>query len=295
MNLHLILSLLLRKNGIHNSLAYLLKRKGYFITKEGYKLKFNETNKKDVFQLLLLNLFHGVVFQDKEGYWRVDSEKGIVILPNGLKFKIRNFDSLIFAETFLYDIHYDNNLNGKIVVQGGGFIGDTALYYASKGAIVYSFEPDPISFNIALENISLNPELSKRITMINYAIGRDGMVKFPVNPAGSGPSSIYHTEGMKTIEVRSVSISTILKEFDISEPYLLDLDIKGAEFDVIDDPSVSKFHKVRIEYSSILVGKDRNILINKLKEYGFKEIRIYKHNCGIYDLHDHGVIEAIKE
>ncbi|MCW1302561.1 MAG: hypothetical protein QXX36_02965 [Candidatus Rehaiarchaeum fermentans] len=45
---------------------------------------------------------------------------------------------------------------------------------------------------------------------------------------------MYDTSRYKTVKVRSVS--TILKEFNISEPYL---DIKGKEFDVINDDAIS--------------------------------------------------------
>jgi len=155
------------------------------------------------------------------------------------------FDALIFSETFLSDIHFsDFNLENEIVVQAGGFIGDTALYYAYRGANVYSFEPDINSFNLALENIKLNPELSKRIVMKNYAIGNDETIEFLVNPNGSGGSSAYSLNGKKTIKVKSVSIRTILEEFSSNDPYLLDLDIKGKEFEIINDKSISKFKMI---------------------------------------------------
>jgi hypothetical protein len=35
-------------------------------------------------------------------------------------------------------------------------------------------------------------------------------------------------------------------------------------------------------------------IINKLKEYGFNKIRIYKHNEIGYDLSEHGTIYAVK-
>ena len=61
------------------------------------------------------------------------------------------FDPLIFSETFLADIHFSNfDLKNKIVIQAGGFIGDTALYYSSRGAKVFSFEPDINSYQLAL-------------------------------------------------------------------------------------------------------------------------------------------------
>ncbi|MEM3489668.1 MAG: FkbM family methyltransferase, partial [Nitrososphaerota archaeon] len=96
--------------------------------------------------------------------------------------------------------------------------------------------------------------------------------------------------------VKSVSITKILEEFHIDSPYLLDLDIKGKEFEVINDSSISKFHKVRIEYSPYIatVVNGRDILLGRLKEYGFTSIRIFKHNELTYDLHYHGTIECSK-
>jgi hypothetical protein len=61
--------------------------------------------------------------------------------------------------------------------------------------------------------------------MKNYALGKDEEIDFPVDPNGSGGSSAYYIEGKSTIKVKSVSISSILKEFSIKEPFLLDLDI----------------------------------------------------------------------
>lgn len=70
---------------------------------------------------------------------------------------------LFFFETFVNDYHFvSSSLNGKYIVNAGGFVGDTALYFAGKGANVFSFEPDPNSFEIALKNIDLNPSLSKQ-------------------------------------------------------------------------------------------------------------------------------------
>lgn len=118
-----------------------------------------------------------------------------------------------------------------------------------------------------------------------------------MNPSGSGGSSAYNLKNYKLIKVRSVSIGTIIKEFSLDSPYLLDLDIKGKEFEVINDPSISKFSLIRIEYTTKIgnkvIGTRKNIL-DKLREYGFDKIRIFKHNEGIYDLTEHGTIEAAK-
>jgi FkbM family methyltransferase len=284
------------KNGLHNIIS-LFRKSGRLKCPNGYALVFSPANAEDVKRLFVFCMKYGVKFSDEEGFWHY--KNGIVTTPQGIRFYVDWFDPLIFAETFLYDVHFsDFHLENKTVIQAGGFIGDTALYYAYRGARVYSFEPDPNLFNLALKNIKLNPELSDKITMKNYAIGKDEIIEFPLNPHGEGGSSAYSLAGKKTVRVRSVSIKTILEEFSIHDPFLLDLDIKGKEFEVINDEAISRFKMVRIEYTTSINGKkigDRQELINKLKEYGFNKIRIFKHNESPFDLVDHGTIEAVRD
>ncbi|MGC9031751.1 MAG: FkbM family methyltransferase [Minisyncoccia bacterium] len=292
---------LFNKNGIKNFLtlvfAFTFKKKGKFVCPNGFVLDFDKNNFYDILRVYLFSLIEGVKFNNElKGYWKY--KNGIITTPNGIKIKSKSFNRFIFAETFLYDIHFcDFDLHGKTVVQAGGFVGDTALYYAARGAKVYSFEPEPNLYRLGLENIALNPKLSKNIIFKNYAIGKDELIEFPLVKSVSGGASAYSLENRQTVKVKSLSISTILKIFKINEPFILDLDIKGKEFEVIEDPSISKFKIVRIEFSpkigNIKIG-ERNYLIKKLKEYGFKEIRIYKHSNGVYDLNDNGTIEAKK-
>lgn len=278
------------------NLLNLNKKKGRFICRNGFILKFNDTNVKHIRSLFYFSLLDGALFSNRKGYWNY--KNNIITTPQGVKFNLSSFDELIFSETFLHDIHFsDFDLKGKIVVQAGGFTGDTALYYAYRGAKVYSFEPDLNSYNLAILNLKLNnAKLRKRIVFKNLAIGKDKIVEFPVNAdVNSGGSSVYKTDKCRTVKIRSVSIKTILREFKIKNPYLLDLDIKGSEFDVINERALSKFKMIRIEYSTKIGKKklgNRDYIIKRLKQLGFKSIRVYKHNYGSYDLFEHGTIEA---
>ena len=285
----------IKKYRLHNLLAFFVDNSS-FILPNGYELEFNSKNKKDVEKLFEFSLINGVIFFDSDGFWRYKGNT--IILPNGIKLYINKFHPTIFKETFLYDIHFtDFNLEGKVVIQAGGFTGDTALYYSYRGAKVFSFEPDPNNFFQAIRNIKLNPDLSNNIVMKNYAIGSDGEILFPLDQEGNGGSSVYEIQNRKTIKVKSVTIDTILSEFNIGNPYLLDLDIKGNEFKIINDKSISKFQIVRIEYSTLIDKKkigDRKDIITKLEEYGFNKFRIFKHNDINFDLSEHGTIEAIR-
>ena len=280
------------------NLLNLNKKTGKLICKNGFVLNFDETNHSNIKNLFYFSLLDGVLLsnKNKRGYWNY--KNNIITTPQDIRFHIKSFDELIFAETFLYDIHFsDFDLRNKVVIQAGGFTGDTALYYAYRGAKVYSFEPNPESYNLALLNLKLNPKLNKNIVLKNFAIDKDQIVEFYINTESSGGSSIYDNNRKKAVKIRSVSINTILNEFKIRNPYLLDLDIKGSEFKIINEDSLAKFKMVRIEYSTKIEDKTlggREEIIKRLKQLGFKNIRIYKHNYGSYDLIEHGTIEAKK-
>lgn len=287
-----------KKYTIKNPLV-ILNKKGVIKLTDGTVIPFNEKNKKDIINFVTFLISTGTHIGEGDENWQYDADREIIKIPGRIYYSIEGFDPGIMAETFLYKIHHVDGIKDKIVVQAGGFTGDTALYYASLGARVYSFEPDPNSYRIALRNIELNPRLAPLITMVNAAIGEDGWVDFPISESPNGGASIFLNKKGKTVRVRSMSISTILSEYKIDSPYLLDLDIKGAEFLVINDEAIKRFERVRIEYSPYLIrNKIKNATLeylkDKLVEYGFRNIRVFKHNCGRYDLADHGTIEASK-
>lgn len=262
---------------------------------DGTLINFNKSNKKDIFNFVYSLLSEGIKLGDKPGNWKL-LKNNIIQTHQGLKFYIQNFSQDIISETFLKQIHFSSHdLAHKIIVTGGAFIGDTPLYYAYFGAKVYGFEPDPKSFELAKKNIKLNPRLSKNIVLRRYAIGKDEVVNFPISK-NSGGSSIFN-KSYAYVETQSKSIKTLLREMKISRPYLLDIDIKGSEFDVIEDRAISKFKLIRIEYSSYLMkdnSKDLNYILEKLDKYGFRKVIIFKHNQLKFDLSIHGTIYASK-
>jgi len=81
-------------------------------------------------------------------------------MPDGILLIIDSFDPVIIAETWLYDIHFLGfNLNDWFVLDIGAFVGDTALYYARRGAFVVAVEPLPSNYETMIRNLELNPEL----------------------------------------------------------------------------------------------------------------------------------------
>src|SRR5262249_18032305 len=78
---------------------------------------------------------------------------------------------------------------GDVVIDGGAFLGDTALYFAhlvGPGGRVHAFEFEPGNLGLLEHNLSLNPELARRIDVRRTALSdSDGETAqyFAVGPA----------------------------------------------------------------------------------------------------------------
>lgn len=283
--------------GAITNLSVLLKDGGTLRFRNGFEFNFCKLSKKTALYLADLAVTYGVEFTEEKAdtmEWVVDQDNGIVEVPQGIKFTLDSLHPLIFAETFLHQIHFPTvNLKGKEVVQAGGFIGDTALYYSNLGAKVVSMEPSIGNFELFKRNIELNSNLSDNITAANYAMGKDELIEFADSFGGNHSSNV---KSGSTSLVKSVSLSTVLEEFNLKDPYLLDLDIKGNEQAVLQEKEVSKFHIVRVEYSTYgpRDGSTADSIIRKVKSHGFQNVQVLKHNAGLYSLDEHGTVVGLK-
>ena len=140
------------------------------------------------------------------------------------------------TETFINEAYGYFNLKNKIVVDIGAFIGDTAAYFASKGAKkILSFEPSPPIFEIAKENIKTN-KLDDRVEIRNYAVTeREGEIQLSFYNSQPGSSSIifkdYHSLQSTNYQVRTITLNQIMKEANYID--LLKIDCEGAEYQIL--------------------------------------------------------------
>jgi len=209
--------------------------------------------------------------------------KRVVETYDGLKFFLDSMNpGNTIGETFVSDVHYINskiNFKDKIVIDVGAECGDTALYFAKKGAIVYAIEPMKASYEAMIRNLKLNSELSKRITPINAAIGKDEMLKFyhdKNKEVGESASFVYNVHKNFTIsEVKGYTINTLLKEFNVKNVELLKMDCKGCEF-FLTNTDLTNVNVIKLEYNAKVTKQNLDKLLNVLEESGFV-YTLYKH------------------
>jgi len=238
--------------------------------------------------------FYGAEFASAQSSglptWRIEKQSGRIITPDGLLFDLDHFDPFITAETFVYDIHFCGfELQGLQIVDAGAFQGETALYFARRGAEVFAFEPDPANYAVLEQNLRLNPALSHLIHPERVAIGPDGMVDFH---GGLGGASGVFASGGPMLRVQSKSLDTILREKKLDHPYLLKADCKGTEFDLVQQGAIGRFQRLSIEYSADLRHRNAEELAKALRERGFGHLSVYKHHWGFFPLSEHGMIRA---
>ena len=130
----------------------------------------------------------------------------------------------------------------------GANIGDTAIYFALKGAKhVYAFEPYLYSYNIAKKNIKLN-YLEDRITLLNEGCGRSGFVTIKEDYNNTGGTDLKNfKEGKK---IRIISLDEIVKRFNLKHA-ALKVDCEGCEYDLIlnaSDDALKAFDQIIMEY-----------------------------------------------
>ena len=194
-----------------------------------------------------------------------DNNGYVVTMPGGIRLYAVYSDhvflaDIIFFETFLYDVHFLGfDLSNWLVLDIGAYVGDTALYYTSRGATVVAVEPLPGNYEILLKNLALNPELGKRIIPINVAIAdREGLREIAYGH--NIDASLYSIGALKT-RVRTITLKKLVEELggrglDVNrfKVRVLKMDCKGCEWDVVKNEveTLKLFDIIKIEYLSLI-------------------------------------------
>ncbi len=176
---------------------------------------------------------------------------------SGLKIKCRQgigADIRHLAELFVYQEH-GTDFSGKTVVDIGMSNGDSAIFFAKRGARkVLGFEPFSSSFNLASENVRIN-KLESVVFPYNYAVSSSkGQASF-VAPAlaphlGKLDNAPHFTEMLQASAVQTISlkeITDIMGEPDID---LLKMDCEGCEHETIQnalESTLNKFKQISME------------------------------------------------
>jgi len=179
----------------------------------------------------------------------------------------------ILSEVFYSDTYSRFNVSGGIVVDVGAFIGDTSIYFASKGAKkVTAYEPLPHLYKIAIKNVLMN-KLQNIIHINNEAIGNrygEIIIHETMFPGSSSQFFLPWTpqdQIMKSHEVKVVPLSdAILK---LGQVDLLKLDCEGCEHVALRDAYRKKALK-NVHHTIVEVHYNLSYILSILQKAHFK-------------------------
>jgi hypothetical protein len=176
-------------------------------------------------------------------------------LPRGLVFEASSnafVDTLcMLVERFVSEEYGWLNASGCVVIDIGANVGDSAIYFATCGAVfVYGYEPDPAAYEAALRNVALNGIANIEITQ--------AAVTGPDVPVGDG--SISFAEVLNRARSEHAGVSIICK-----------VDCEGCEFEIFAPGSVQpealrQVSQMMIEYH----WRSPEKLCDTLQEMGFQ-------------------------
>jgi len=164
-----------------------------------------------------------------------DESDNLVCEVTGLKFITpRYYGTLELGEIFIDKMYGEPSCEGAVVIDVGAFIGDTPLFFASRGAKrVIAFEPIPQLCETLKSNVALN-KFEKTIESRNQAITNySGHTTIGYLPAWPGMSSedSHANENAILVEVECVPLSEVIMSLGWVD--ILKLDCEGCEHKVL--------------------------------------------------------------
>ncbi len=126
--------------------------------------------------------------------------------------------------------------DGDFVIDAGGWVGDSALYFAHEVGMngkIFSFEFVPESLEIFAKNLNLNPHLKKRIEIVKQPLWDKSHM--PLSFTNNGPGTkVSQDETSKSDDIIwTISIDDYVEENGINRIDFIKMDIEGAELQAL--------------------------------------------------------------
>lgn len=151
-------------------------------------------------------------------------------------FEIRNnpydyatFEEVILNETYNIPVQAEP----EFIIDGGGNIGLTACFFASKypGSTIISIEPDPGNYKL----LQANCKPYANIKSLQCGIWKkDTRLKIMNTGAGNNAFTVTETDETNADTINAVTVLSVMEQFGLPHIDILKLDIEGSEKEVFE-------------------------------------------------------------
>lgn len=200
----------------------------------------------------------------------------------------------IFEKPFYFGPDFYKPSASDVVIDIGANIGFFTLYLNQRapGINVHCFEPAELTFERLRVNVQLNG-LESRTRLHQYAVsGRNGSA-YLAHHAHSVERSLLRESGDAAVaeQVETLTLARALEVCGVDRVDLLKIDIEGAEVELVLDSKPDTWRQVErvvLEFHGMLRPGCRQILIDALRERGFRAFRV----VGYIPEEDRGLLQA---
>jgi FkbM family methyltransferase len=169
---------------------------------------------------------------------------------------------------------------GNTVIDIGSNIGQTSMNIAKicgNNGLVFGFEPDPVNFNRAIENLNLNSFTN--IKYYNVGLGdKKGVLHLKINtPSNRGGNRIdKNGDNNSHIKVPIETLDTFTMNENLQKVDLIKIDVEGFETEVLKgaEKMIAKFKPmlyIELDDNNLKAqGTDARALINYIQTMGYE-------------------------
>lgn len=160
---------------------------------------------------------------------------------NPLGHNLRMFSATmgVFINFMLEQYNYAGVVHAKpgdVVIDGGAFLGETALYFAERVGFqgkVYAFEFMPSNVEFIHQNLALNPQYQSVIELVERPLWSDSVTQLAADDRGPG-TSLRAVNDSKEMTFTTISIDDFVQSKALDRVDFIKLDIEGAELATIE-------------------------------------------------------------
>lgn len=244
--------------------------------KLSFKFKLLRSFIKKRYQYLITGFFNqinDISISTGDVSWNdslISNGEALLISKNDNNYKLYGWWLCTLRSCFIDDDYGFLPVEGKVVIDIGANVGDTIIYFASRGASkIIALEPFPLMYDLSKQNIEKN-SIQNVILLQEGCADKESIMT--IDPDTSNVGAILE-ESKKGINVNITTLEKILNKYNVDSA-ILKMNCEGCEYSSI---LASSYNTLR-RFSNILIAfhNKSDLLEKKLKESNFN-IKIIKH------------------